>query len=174
MFAESPKRDPFGDTFATLEDEVELDPEQTKLLLAALRQHHTSHIAAFQKTVAGTRSVYSKRLKREVFATSWRQLKLDVKEGPLPPTPPRTPTPSPPSAQLVDDTDSSSAESDRLPVIYNLHGAGGNEFHSYYDVKTLHEGIVEGRWPPAIVVLPNGGTCEIKRWLAVFAVATAF
>jgi hypothetical protein len=71
-------------------------------------------------------------------------------------------------------TDSSSAESDRLPVIYNLHGAGGNEFHSYYDVKTLHEGIVEGRWPPAIVVLPNGGTCEIKRWLAVFAVATAF
>ena len=45
----------------------------------------------------------------------------------------------------------------RLPVIYNIHGAGGNEFHSFYDVKALHEGIVDGRYPPAIMVLPNGG-----------------
>ena len=45
----------------------------------------------------------------------------------------------------------------RLPVIYNLHGAGGNEFHSFYDVKTLHDGIVDGRYPPTIMVLPNGG-----------------
>jgi hypothetical protein len=45
----------------------------------------------------------------------------------------------------------------RLPVIYNLHGAGGNEFHSFYDVKALHEGIVDGRYPPTIMVLPNGG-----------------
>ena len=44
-----------------------------------------------------------------------------------------------------------------VPVIYNLHGAGGNEFHSYYDVKTLHEGILDGRYPPTIMVLPNGG-----------------
>ena len=36
-------------------------------------------------------------------------------------------------------------------------GAGGNEYHSYYDVKTLHDGIVAGRWPPTLVVLPNGG-----------------
>ena len=47
--------------------------------------------------------------------------------------------------------------SGRLPVIYNLHGAGGNEFHSFHDVKNLHEGIVDGRYPPTIVVLPNGG-----------------
>lgn len=45
----------------------------------------------------------------------------------------------------------------RLPVIYNLHGAGGNEFHSFYDVKALHDGIVDGRYPPTMMVLPNGG-----------------
>ena len=45
----------------------------------------------------------------------------------------------------------------RFPVIYNLHGNGGNEVHSLEDVALLHEGIVEGRWPPMIMVLPNGG-----------------
>ena len=45
----------------------------------------------------------------------------------------------------------------RYPVIYNLHGNGGNEFHSFEDVEVLHEGIVSGNWPPMIVVLPNGG-----------------
>jgi enterochelin esterase-like enzyme len=50
-----------------------------------------------------------------------------------------------------------------LPVIYNLHGAGGNEFHSFEDVRCLHEGIVAGRWPPALVVLPNGGWTWYKN-----------
>lgn len=45
----------------------------------------------------------------------------------------------------------------RYPVIYNLHGNGGNEFHSFEDVSVLHEGILSGRWQPVIVVLPNGG-----------------
>lgn len=45
----------------------------------------------------------------------------------------------------------------RYPVIYNLHGNGGNEFHSFQDVQVLHDGIVAGKWPPMIVVLPNGG-----------------
>lgn len=45
----------------------------------------------------------------------------------------------------------------RYPVIYNLHGNGGNEFHSFEDVEVLHEGIVAGRYPPLIMVLPNGG-----------------
>jgi enterochelin esterase-like enzyme len=45
----------------------------------------------------------------------------------------------------------------RYPVIYNLHGNGGNEFHSFEDVEVLHKGIVSGKWPPMIVVLPNGG-----------------
>ena len=44
-----------------------------------------------------------------------------------------------------------------LPVIYNLHGAGGDEFHSFDDVRCLHEGITAGRWPPMLMVLPNGG-----------------
>ncbi len=46
----------------------------------------------------------------------------------------------------------------RYPVIYNLHGAGGNELHGFTAVKALHEGIVSGRWAPMIVVLPNGGS----------------
>lgn len=45
----------------------------------------------------------------------------------------------------------------RFPVIYNLHGNGGNEFTGLFDVEVLHEGIVAGKWPPMIVVLPNGG-----------------
>ena len=42
-------------------------------------------------------------------------------------------------------------------MIYNLHGNGGNEFHSFEDVEVLHRGIVSGKWPPMIVALPNGG-----------------
>lgn len=45
----------------------------------------------------------------------------------------------------------------RYPVIYNLHGNGGNEFHSFEDIELLHRGILSGKWPPMIVVLPNGG-----------------
>ena len=45
----------------------------------------------------------------------------------------------------------------RYPVIYNLHGAGGNELHSFTAVQALHDGIVAGRWPAMIMVLPNGG-----------------
>jgi len=45
----------------------------------------------------------------------------------------------------------------RYPVIYNLHGAGGNELHSFTDAKVLHDGIVAGRWAPMIMVMPNGG-----------------
>ena len=46
----------------------------------------------------------------------------------------------------------------RYPVIYNLHGAGGNELHSFSSAKALHDGIVAGRWPAMILVLPNGGS----------------
>ena len=45
----------------------------------------------------------------------------------------------------------------RYPVIYNLHGNGGNEFTSVDSVRLLHEGIESGRWPEMIMVLPNGG-----------------
>ncbi|MEW4487433.1 alpha/beta hydrolase-fold protein [Thalassoglobus sp. JC818] len=47
--------------------------------------------------------------------------------------------------------------SKRFPVIYNLHGNGGNEFHSFEDVTVLNEGIESGKWPPMIMVFPNGG-----------------
>ena len=50
----------------------------------------------------------------------------------------------------------SSAEG-RYPVIYNLHGAGGNELHGFDEVEVLDAGIRDGRWPPMIVVMPNGG-----------------
>lgn len=45
----------------------------------------------------------------------------------------------------------------RYPVIYNLHGNGGNEVHSFEDIELLHAGILAGKWPAMIVVLPNGG-----------------
>ena len=51
----------------------------------------------------------------------------------------------------------------RFPVIYNLHGAGGNELHSFSDAKALHDGIVAGRWAPMILVLPNGGQATFYK-----------
>jgi endo-1,4-beta-xylanase len=45
----------------------------------------------------------------------------------------------------------------RYPVIYHLHGAGGNETRSVYSAKVLHEGVLAGRWPELIMVFPNGG-----------------
>ncbi len=50
----------------------------------------------------------------------------------------------------------SSAETS-YPVIYNLHGNGGNEFTSVDSIRVLHEGIEAGRWPEMMMVLPNGG-----------------
>jgi len=45
----------------------------------------------------------------------------------------------------------------RYPVIYNLHGNGGNEFTGLEAIVVLNEGIRAGRWPEMIMVLPNGG-----------------
>lgn len=46
---------------------------------------------------------------------------------------------------------------ERYPVIYNLHGADGNELHGFDEAEVLDEGIRGGRWPPMIVVMANGG-----------------
>lgn len=43
------------------------------------------------------------------------------------------------------------------PVIYNLHGADGNELHGFREVEVLDAGIRAERWPAMIVVMPNGG-----------------
>ena len=45
----------------------------------------------------------------------------------------------------------------RYPVIYNLHGAGGNELHGQQSAEVLQEGILAGKWPAMILVMPNGG-----------------
>jgi endo-1,4-beta-xylanase len=45
----------------------------------------------------------------------------------------------------------------RFPVIYHLHGAGGNETRSVYSATVLHEGIMAGKLPNIIMVFPNGG-----------------
>lgn len=45
----------------------------------------------------------------------------------------------------------------RYPVIYHLHGAGGNETRTVYSAEVLNEGIEAGRWPEMIMVFPNGG-----------------
>ena len=56
---------------------------------------------------------------------------------------------------LPDEYESSSDK--RFPVIYNLHGNGGNEFTGFQSIEVLDEGICSGRWPAVIMVLPNGG-----------------
>jgi len=45
----------------------------------------------------------------------------------------------------------------RFPVIYHLHGASSFPLARVSSAKVLHEGIVAGKWPPMIMVLPNGG-----------------
>lgn len=45
----------------------------------------------------------------------------------------------------------------RFPVIYNLHGNGGNELTSLNVIELLHEQISTGAIPPMIMVLANGG-----------------
>ncbi len=47
--------------------------------------------------------------------------------------------------------------STRYPVIYNLHGNGGNEFTSLDSVALLDKQINAGTVPPMIMVLANGG-----------------
>ncbi len=48
-------------------------------------------------------------------------------------------------------------EKRRYPVIYHLHGAGGNETRSVYSASVLHEGILAGKLPEIVMVFPNGG-----------------
>jgi len=45
----------------------------------------------------------------------------------------------------------------RFPLIYHLHGAQGNELARLSSAELLHAGIVAGKWPPMIMVFPNGG-----------------
>jgi enterochelin esterase-like enzyme len=45
----------------------------------------------------------------------------------------------------------------RYPVLYELHGAGGDETRMLVCAEHLHEAILTGRVPETIMVLPNGG-----------------
>ncbi len=47
--------------------------------------------------------------------------------------------------------------SDRFPVIYYLHGGGGDELKVLPEVEFLHHQIIDGKLPPFIMVMPNGG-----------------
>ncbi len=51
----------------------------------------------------------------------------------------------------------------RYPVIYNLHGAGGDEYRTLYNAEVLDEGIRAGRWPDMIMVFPNGGRATMYQ-----------
>ena len=51
----------------------------------------------------------------------------------------------------------------RYPVIYHLHGGGGNETRALYSAQVLHEGILAKRWPEMIVVFPNGGRATMYQ-----------
>jgi endo-1,4-beta-xylanase len=48
-------------------------------------------------------------------------------------------------------------ESRRYPVVYVLHPAGGDELFGDRVARILEEGILAGRWPAMILVVPNGG-----------------
>ena len=45
----------------------------------------------------------------------------------------------------------------RFPVIYNLHGNGGNEFTGLPAAALLHQQIESGHLPPLMMVMFNGG-----------------
>ncbi len=62
---------------------------------------------------------------------------------------------------LPPDYDSNSTM--RYPVIYNLHGAGGNELHGLEEAQILDAGIRAGTLPPMIMAMPNGGTVTLYQ-----------
>lgn len=51
----------------------------------------------------------------------------------------------------------------RYPVIYSLHGAGGDETRGLLAAEVLHAGIQAGRWPELILVFPNGGKTTLYK-----------
>lgn len=57
------------------------------------------------------------------------------------------------------------ASTDRYPVIYWLHGAGGDESGGLYVAEHLQRAIASGTVPPMIIVFPNGGKkTEYRDW----------
>ena len=53
----------------------------------------------------------------------------------------------------------------RYPVVYWLHGAGGNETSGYLVAKEFDAAVRAGLTPPAIIVFPNGGKkTEYRDW----------
>ena len=51
----------------------------------------------------------------------------------------------------------------RYPVIYELHGGGGNETRAVYSAQVLQEGILAGKLPEIIMVFPNGGRATMYQ-----------
>ena len=51
----------------------------------------------------------------------------------------------------------------RYPVIYHLHGAGGNETRTVHNAEVLHAGVLAGKWPEFIMVFPNGGRATMYQ-----------
>jgi enterochelin esterase-like enzyme len=51
----------------------------------------------------------------------------------------------------------------RYPVIYSLHGAGGDETRGLLAAEVLDEGIRAKRWPELILVFPNGGKATLYK-----------
>ena len=60
----------------------------------------------------------------------------------------------------------------RFPVMYWLHGLGGNESNNNYPVELLATAISEGRIPPMLLVQVNGGARSVYadsldgRWMS--------
>src|SRR5262245_40546102 len=55
--------------------------------------------------------------------------------------------------------------SERYPVLYWLHGGGGDESSRLATAEMLDGAIAAGQMPPVIMVLPNGGKrSEYRDW----------
>ena len=90
----------YSNEYQELEDDPdELDPELTKQLLKSIQKQHTNNCLNTTARIKATRTVYSKKLKKNIYATSWNMLGLDTKEGQIPPTPIPTPPPSTPDSK---------------------------------------------------------------------------
>ena len=100
----------YSEEYQELEDsDDEIDPILQQRLLEALQRQHTENCERTTSRIAATRTVYSKRLRRNIYATSWEHFGLDHKEGELPPAPLPTPPPSVDTTDTDTDTDAGGA-----------------------------------------------------------------
>ena len=103
----------YSDQYAVLlDEEEELDPELSKQLLLAIQKQHEINCLKTTAKIAATRTVYSRQLRKNIYATSWELFNLHTSEGRLPPPPIPTPTPTTPDTEIESDDGDSDEDSE--------------------------------------------------------------